>query len=1340
MLKQIQYTFRGGNQDATKSKHSAEYFYDASHIKILSTDSQSTGSVANEKGNELIFTIPNLSISNNAISYNSKSLVFSSSSDLQTQRSSGEIPSSSNSQIIIGHSVTRNSILFFTTDDKGFDCIWELEDVLNKTYNLNLLYVRNMGFSSDNLIQSIFNYENENIQKTYWVDGINQIRFLNIKSDDIINTPLNTLNFVGDFSLSQPTIDSISSGGSHKAGMVQYAYNLYRLNSSQTKLSPLSELVPLTRGDGLGGGEVNELVSTTPVLKISNVDTQYTNIKIYAVRYTSLNVTPSIELITEKELDGTGNDVYVYDDGSNIGSVSLEEFLFLGSDPIIPKHIATKDNVLFPVNITEQNFDIPEELDCRAYSFVKNSTNSTVLDNPGPNQTSYTINSTYTLAPTIDAVNKDYDLYRYLRSTSIEGGEGKYLSFKIRRGSLTDVEDLRLFKDREIYRYGIEFYNNLGQTSLPKWIADYKMPSGNLEGLYSYLEVTLKPSFYTWLNTYNFEKESDKPVGYRIIRAERTISDRTILCQGGLSGMIFQVKGDEAKNFSQFTNINTRSTYQDKYTKIPSYLIREFTKLPSTNLNDHNGVLQKNNHLGWLNDKISNSTEEGGEIYSVTNNNSKLSQTFQFTKMMQLSSPELLFDSITSVPSGLSLRVVGLAKSTLNGVYASETYIETKLSNNYGKLVGGINPYRVNPPYLEDNNFQAVFKTPEGSSGNNDRRFIGPSGSNSTMDFYHYYRQFNNFVANDNVNKTYNIYGSPELSVRGNDSKLYNEDGRYSYTNSLKSFASDGEDDCDECGAITSINSFGAQNATLMLGSFTDTTDSRTGLEDLHDESTVTDTNGILISELVKSDDFIYTGSLYGGNSYESKKRTNYIKIGEYKDINTNSVTITNGGDTYVQSFKFLRIGKTDTEIYDKDQLQISEIVEFKVETTIDLKNRYDISLNSWDSRIQPQYNDYHGYNSVYSQEPNLIMSTNLDYNFKAVNNFDTRITATKSKTPNESIDSWTDLLVNEVQDLDGKYGPINSVINHDDELFTFQDEAVAQIAVNPRVQVQGTDGLSLELGKGSLLYDYKYLTTKSGSLNKWSTLSTKQGFYYYDALNKSVFKYPDYIKVALSDAKGYHSFFNNNYIYSDIAVDNPVKNQGVVLGYDNYNHDVYITALQGDKTFTRCYNELQQQFIDLKTYHPSWYINKGESLFITNSTDNEVYEQYAGEYNKFFGEYQPSYITLLVNPSVPLDTLFTNIFYRSEMYLDDIDQPDKTLTHIQAYNEYQDSGRVPLILGRSSNLRRKFRDWKADIPRQANTRNKLRNPWIFLKLELDNESNYKMILHDIIVQYNNYK
>tara|TARA_R110002124_G_scaffold281430_1_gene455697 strand:- start:54498 stop:58508 length:4011 start_codon:yes stop_codon:yes gene_type:complete len=1334
MEKKIIYTYKGASQDVIKSKHTIEYYFEAQHIKVLATNDQSTGGVSNEKGNTKVITIPSISINatTNVITYGSKTLSYTNNTEVDTQVANGLLPTSSSTQKIISTVTTRTGLVIFTTDDLGMDCIWYIENLVNNDYSIELIYIRNLNFSTQYPIQSIFNYENENIQKVYWVDGKEQIRFINLKHNLIEgNSPLidlssTSINFVGKVTFSQPKINTVVGGGSHTSGMVQYAYNLYKLNSSQTKISPLSKLVPLDKGENNGGGELNEIVGSTPVVTIEDIDTTYTHIKIYAIKYTSYNQIPSVSLIDEREL--SSDSVTLYDDGTIIESLSLSEFLFLGSDPIYPKHIQAKDNRLFPVNIQSKPFIIPDEFDFRAYSFLPNETITKVFQD---DIVTY-IDGNFNLPKKHDAINKRYDTYKYQYNSTVYGGEGKLLKYEIVNKNVTNPEDKRFFKDREIYRIGIEFYNNLGQTSLPNWIADFKSSEGNLNNLFNTLKVTLKPAFYTLLNNHVFDNESNRPVGYRIIRAERTAKDKTILAQGMLTPMIFQVLGNEASDNDQFRSSIIRQNFQDQKIKMPSYLTREFQKVPNnvgTGKSENNGVLQEVKHLEWLSDSDG---DEGGEIFTTVPND-KISQTFQYTKMMQMYCPEVLFQNDINFTTDLVISPIGLAQSTLNGVKAEERYIDTKLPKYYGKTLGGINPWWVNSnQYIEDNKFTWVFDVPERGATNNNHAFIGPSGSNETIDFKQYYRQFNTYIDNPGVGE-YPIYNVPELTTRGLDSKEYANNPIYTYSNSLEGFISDGDDACNECPPINSMNNYNADCITVMLGDANTPTNQRVGLETLYASANIVDKNGVLICEIRKPSSLLYTSNIYGGNSYEDKKRTNYIGIGDYNDINNNVIEIDSPGDTFVQKFRFLRINKTEVETYDTRKTQMSEIVEYYTETTIDLKNRNDISLSSWDSKFQPQYTEYHKYNTVYSQNSNLVKNTDVDYTYNRIKNYDTRIQSTKLKIPNESIDSWTDILENETMDLDGRFGPINNIIEFKGNLFTFQDEAIANISINPRVQVTSDSGVSIELGKGGILYDYDYITTKSGSINKWGIVSTKKGIYYYDALNKSIGRVPDMVNQSLSDMKGMHAYFNNNYNYNLIKEDNPILKQGVLFGYDAYNKDIYFTLHQGDDSFTWCYNEERDQFIDLKKYYPSNYIYKGGKLLLS-SNGSDLYESYTGEYNKYFDTYIPSYIILQLNPESSIDTIFNTIHYNSELYLNDVDQPNKTLTHIQAYNEYQDSGRIPLIVGRDKNLRRKFREWKALIPRMG--RNRIRNPWIYLKLELDNTSNYKLILHDIIINY----
>lgn len=1371
MNKQVKYTYLGANQDITQSKHQNTFYYDAEHIRIMASDRQTAGSVTNEKGTGLVITVPEITINQAAstITYNNGVVNFvenyTGGNEIDQQINSGDLPTSSTTQKIIGAVSTRTGIVLFTTDGLGMDCVWNIDNIvedieLNTNYTLDLIYLRDLNFSFDNPIQAIFNYENDNIQKIYWVDGKEQIRFLNLRHESIegngllLDIPSTSIDFVGVVDFSQPVVTDIVGGGTHTAGMVQYAYNLYRLNSSQSKLSPLSELVPLGENGNKGGGELNEVVGSTPIVQISDIDQSYTNIKVYAIKYTSLNQLPEIGLIEERELSGPT--LSVYDDGNVIETLGLEEFLFLGSDPYIPRHIETKDNRMFLADITTNDFLLPEELDCRAYSFISGGAYASVRDNAFINSNGVVdgvrsnVSGLYILPKNHDAINLNYDVFKYQKDGTTVGGEGKYIKYQLLQktsAQLTkDVEDYTFLKDNEIYRIGIVFYNRIGQESLPQWIADFVTPEGNLEGNYNTLKVELKAAFYTLIDNYAYDSEDDRPVGYKIIRANRTFEDRTILTQGILNGMMINVLKDGindpilGKGQSRSQAKVARRTASDANVKFPNFLTRYFGTNPTKGDNEGFYPLQPNEHL--LNMQFNEDPDDytvGSPFLRVNRGTevqyedagARVADSIQYTAMQQMYSPDILFLDLPFT-SGLKTKIRGLATYQENNVWFQGRNVNTQIQDQEGKTEG------VHTYYPVSGGTQVELN----GNGDNfqDRGLLynpNQGGDEVRTAFTQWYRDMTGFTAAQNDEAEFPIYGTPEVTDRGQGRTIYNRNPKYEYQNTFEGFLTDGDDSFDSFqNGIVSVNSWGAKCITLVHGDDNDQSWFRFNLESMFTTANPPLSKGCLMAEIIKDDTQKYVGNIYGGFSYEDKKRTTYIPIGEYRDLTTTSIEIDNAGDTYVQQFNLLRVGKTETEIYQYNVNQISEIVSFMVETSIDLKNRHDISDSTWDSEFQPRFDQYHLYNTVYSQQPTLKATSDVDFTFRRLEKFDTRIQSTKLKTPNESIDSWTDILSNEIMDLNGKYGPINNIIEFKDNLYAFQDEAIAAISINPRVQVQGSDGVGIELGTGGILYDFNYLTTKSGSINKWGMAQTKRGIYYYDALNKGIGRVPDAIGPLLSDVKGMHTYFNANYNYTPLQVDNPVLNTGAVVGYDNYNNDVYFTLHQAPNSFTWVFNELQDQFVDRKLYLPTKYIYKGEKLISISADGTQGYEHYLGQYNNYHGTQQPSTITIQVNPEADFDKVFNNIFYNSEVYLSDLDLPAETLTHITAFNEYQNSGRIPLVAGRNSNLRRKFREWKANIPREANSRNRIRNPWIFLKLEFDNNSNYRLVLHDIIVSY----
>jgi len=1318
MNKQAKFTVQGMSQDISKAKHPNNLSFENRNIRIINTDSQSSLAVTNEKGNKFLLQIPNpqLDLSNNQVIYNDKVLPYNNKAG--NEITNGSLPTVSLDQVIIGKIETRQGVILFTTDNNGFDCIWEIPDLLSDSNDINLLYCRNLGFSNQNPIQAIFNYENDIIQKVYWIDGKAQLRFLNTRHsiengdlEELIDLNSNSINTVGEYSLSQAELQDISGGGSHTAGVVQYSYNLYKLNGAQTTIAPLSEQVSLDNGT-TGGGAINEIVGVTPSLIIPNLDTNYSHIKIYAIKYTSYNQSPSVSLIEDRIIDSYTNYRFS-DDGNNVSDLTLSEFIFLGSNPIIPKHIESKDNRLFSANIKDTAYTL--DIDMRAYSHdntgaCKLYTGNVYYENnqlKGPNQTfsAGTAITNYNYLETADAINPDYNKYKYQKNGSTIGGEGKFIKYEILQKSFTSVKYLKFLKDEEIYRYGIQFYNVLGQYTDVKWIADHKAPSGNLEGNYNTLKVTINEvAFNNYINGLNLPNDK-KPVGYKIVRAERDIRDRTILCQGSLTGMMVQT--DQRVDEYQYWNIEENRKNQSLLeVKIPIPISRGFINLPNeTSIFPTKNLIQMNEGRD----------ENSDEIYRDNATGKKTQQSWQYTKMMQMHSPDVLFNTGLSFGNGLKLKVKGISlHTTTNNWFQSIVNSSSTINSTFVSTdVDDIN----------------IKDKPWGIIGPVDR-----GGDDDLTNQILYNRQYKGFTPLTTTLEPRSIFRTPEVTERGQGTTSYAGDSNFRYNNSLKSLISDNQVDPTNP-SIKTVNSLGVKCLTIVEGIDTIEEKDRKTLEGLIAGTNLSGTNGLILSEVIKPTSYIYEGGIYGGNSIEDKAVTTYTEIGVYNDITTYVTQIDSPGDTFVQTFNLGRILKDDTSILNKETIQLSETIEFNVETTINLLNRNDLSLFSWDNKFQPRYDEYHEYNRVYSQTSNLIFRATDSSSFKPVSNFDTRIISSKLKTPGELIDSWTDFLENETMDLDGKYGAINALVNSKDQIYALQDKSVSRLAINPRVQTQGNDGIGIELGKGSVLYDYNYLTTESGTINKWSVFPAPEGFYYLDAINKNFGKVQGGV-YNLSDDNGFNAYFKNNINFDLIKQDNPLINKGVTGIYDVVNRQALITVLQDDNNFTMSFNEKLKAFETFYDFTPSLYVNRGTKLLSVDSLNKDLYTHREGNYNEFYGVYYPSYVILQVNPESDLDCVFNNIEFKSEAYIDGVDQPLTTINFLRAYNEYQDTGRVPLIVGRNKNLNRKFRKWSAIIARNQGTRDRIRNPWIFLKLELNKTDNTQFILHDIIVNY----
>lgn len=1353
MLKQSKHTFeKGMSRDISKSKLSNGFYWDAENITTSNIENTSKYSISNKKGNSLVVSIPNITINylTNKILYNTSDIYFNSSNI--NELSEEDILTVAN-QRIIGNSITRNSLILFTTNNT-IDCIWEVGNILNNEHTITLLYIGKLNFTTEAPIQSLFNYENDKIQKIYFIDGVNQLRFFNKEDETLLFYNPDKFDIVSKYEVSQPIIESTNLEGNHTSGMIQYAYNLYNLYGSQTVISPLSDIKPLDKGSQ-GGGLVNEQIGKAVKLTISDLDTNFKYIKVYAIKYTSLNELPSISLIADEEINNYV-EYSLIDGGLNIKNLTLEEFAFLGGNIIIPKHIEAKDNRLLLFNITEQPYLL--NIDTRAYGH-NSSGNATIRDGISINgdivvsSVLSNIQPLYNVPETHDSVNYNYNVFKYQANGTILGAEGKFIKLKIVQKQEADLSDnsknLRFLKDNELYRIGIHFYNKRGQKTEAKWICDFVAPEGNLEGYFNTIEVEIKQSaFSAYINSLNLT-DDNIPVGFKIIRSTREEKDKTILTQGILTGMFLQTT-EHLTDYNYFKlNESNRALQSKEEIKMPVITSRGF--------DDTMFPLNKTQHLLMLNERpvANNDDEDNQEIYRDDDPDYKRQHSWHYTKMFQLYSPDVLFNS-KSLTNGLFLKQKGFVKHTNTNYWYKRlklndfTYsFDAQYTNVTYDTPNGDNPGLFKHTNLDGFPRAGLFGPNSGGSVDEDNTRI-------SMGHFLFNRNYNTYIKATNQTLV-DIEGKPEFTERGQGVTYYNNNANYKYRNNLKSVLSDkrkAEENGEyDSASLKSIQSEGNRCLTLMLNNNI-AEENKYTLEQLKGSTGIVDTDGLLLSEIVRSDTYKYSNIPYGGHTYENKKRSVYLEIGNYIKFEDGYVSeIDNAGDTYVQKFKFARITKTDSAEQSKSNLQVTEIIEFPVETEINLYNRSDLSLLDWNNKFQPENTEYHNYNKVYSQQTNLLYNVADNIKLSKVFTFDNKILASKLKIPGEFIDSWSDVLVNEELYLDGKYGGINGVTSFNDTIFTFQDSAIARININPRIQVQGNDNVSIELGSGQILHDYNYLSTTSGTLNKWSIVNSPTGIYYIDLLNKSLNK----IQSNLTDigyVRAMDSFFNENLNVNILKYDNPLLHKGIAGVYDENTKDVIITVLQKQPrafnsegiivnnpvqnidNFSISFNDLESIYDSREVFLPEMYLTKGNLLFSVNEALNSVYKHYIGDYNTYFGQKVKSTITFLLNPDLEADKVFNNILYNSEVSLNGIDVPFKTFNYVTIWNEYQTSPKTELINARDKNLQRTFRMWRAQLPREIDSRNRIRNNWIFLKLEFDHPENYKFILHDIVLNY----
>lgn len=1399
MMQVENHTFASLQQDISISKQDAQYLIDAHNIRITAREGETLLSVTNERGPKELKLVD---------SYGDKLPI---------------------SGTIIGHCTINNYLILFTTADSDSegnmqqtDYIYRI-DMSKKDPEVFVLYSgvgpESLNFSIEHPIEAITDYENENIQKVYWTDGLNQPRIINIKTNTTYKWN-GAFDFVPTLKLAETisvTRDT-SASGMFAAGVIQYAFTYYNKYSQESNIFYVSPLNYISHHDR--GGSPEDVIALSFKIEVSYPDTNFDYLRIYSIHRTSHDAVPTCKRLQDISLKDLSNEVTVtyIDNGTSGDTVDPSSLLYKGGEEIMASSMTSKDGTLFLGNISFQRPSIQNII-------VENGTTFKEHVKKEGNNNATTATQDVILPVTSSGP------YKY------SNGLDSYTAG---------------FKNNEYYRLGIQAQYKNGKWSEPVFIKDYKVDS---EQLYPKIvtdsknkEATLqKVIIKNVLNTNQVEALYN--AGYKRIRPVVVfpeMQDRNVLLQGiGCPTLYTNNSRDEDKKNDTYAQSSWFFRPQ-----ILAYNISDYTEKYSNYGGVPYGVHQTpipytNNDLEWY-PKVIKSVEVQGSFND--NNQFRVDgNTFTFH------SPDIVFDNSlwSRNLAGLKCRIVGVAQFTntlsdihlqtssptingkcagfiprsstrnkangiLAGLYYEDYMVDDNSSNQFGTY-----PYQWSPfkwmvyPWQKNGSLNNDINRPANTgirSANLSKKIISNLRYSDTI-----WRPQSEYTELDIDSTTIpQLFSSNEVSIV----KL----GNYIYKGNIDTLLSPDEEEglYFAFGILTSevVDLGNGQTESYEAGPYSITSkdiDTPFSSEAFWKTWTVTqegDESNSNIDQVLQSG--LYRGVKSDGNKWEFKhikdykvsdiytdlavnkepvrmkyKSTPHIVIKLEGDINAmrmlanisydcvlpiielykdydNKTAFGGQSDDAIKANKWLPAGEpvtlspgTECEYsyiygdtwfarYDclktypftfEDTNQIVEIGSFMLETRINIDGRYDRNRGQLDNTNMSPIN-FNLFNPVYSQRDNFFTYRILDDDYYKLNQFPNQITWSTQKTAGQDIDPWTTVTLASTFDMDGSKGQIRSLNIWGDTIYCFQDSEVSAIMFNSRVQIPTSDGVPIEISNNYKVDGKRTVLEGAGCINKFAICPTPTGLYFVDSVGGHFQAIGSNGLTDLSLSKGMITWLSKQ--KSTLWKPNDYTTR---LFYDKGIKDIYIVT----EKEALCYSEAIGEFVSYMSYEniPVMFNVTDKFYCIKNNYINQMFE---GEYNYFFGEYKDYDITFVSNGKTSsgdmstIDKVYTNLEFRADKWADELNSilsSESPFDYIRVWNEYQDTGEVLLLNkpNKPSPLKKKFRVWRIQIPRDAhNRRDRIRNTWCKIKLgsspKYNNGNNSFIQLHDAAVQF----
>lgn len=406
----------------------------------------------------------------------------------------------------------------------------------------------------------------------------------------------------------------------------------------------------------------------------------------------------------------------------------------------------------------------------------------------------------------------------------------------------------------------------------------------------------------------------------------------------------------------------------------------------------------------------------------------------------------------------------------------------------------------------------------------------------------------------------------------------------------------------------------------------------------------------------------------YSGKDRFSKQYDTYYGFGDYKtcSLGINDVNKINvfTGDMYTQIYEIEGMYKAYDFNDDKSSLQSMQTVHYiPMESTINqyfdygmnYRNTSNANLQSEAGEIKgvsTQDRPVHQYNLIYSDNG----TSNDIYSPQSIiqlqNTYSQRICYSQMKTNGELLNNWNIFKPVDYIDVNPVYGELTDMFTVQDVLYFWQNKGFGKLSVNERSLVKDENSNLIQLGQGSVLQRYDYLSTKFGMRDQdMCKINVDNDIYWFDHRNRCIAAYK-----AVNAGNGRASMQVIDFT-EKTNVKTLMKNCDITdtptIEYDPNNDELLFnnvtlnnTGEDTDGSYTLAFNckfDIAQSLYDINGCVNTIYNNKtnqDDIIYINTNKQGQICNSQLSNTKNNTSKY---YLKFIVNPNASVTKVFDN-------------------------------------------------------------------------------------------------